>query len=100
MSNPAMQNQLGFCLAPKGGTISAWRVAPGYWIAHKQALKARFSPHLVPDLAVSRAFSAGHFRIPTILGRCPGLDERSAVGALKNFRAALQSFTNFTQTQK
>jgi len=87
--------------AKGAASLTAWGIALGGQSHIKQALKVRFSFHLRPDLAVNRAFSAGRFRIPKILGHRPRLsNERCALGALENFRAVMPQLYEFTQTQK
>ena len=58
--------------AKGAASLPAWGIALGGQSHRKQALKARFSFHLRPDLAVNRAFSAGRFRIPQSWGVAPG----------------------------
>jgi hypothetical protein len=76
MNVPQLQNQVrvtnaGICLWPKALNNFSLGHRPWNRIAYDQGLKARFGLHPGPDLAVIRAFSAGPFCIPIILGRCP-----------------------------
>jgi hypothetical protein len=61
----------GILFGAKGAVSLQPAHRPRNSIGYKPALKAQFNPDPGPDLAVNRAFSAGNFRIPTILGRCP-----------------------------
>jgi crossover junction endodeoxyribonuclease RuvC len=64
-------------------STSAWGVAPGIQLQQQQALKARLNrPPIIELLSkVNCAFSVGGFLISRILGRCPRLAMRRAVGA-------------------
>jgi hypothetical protein len=80
-----------YLFSAKGAESSQPGASPQGIESHiKQAAKSAIQSYLRPDLAVNRAFSTGAFYISTPQGLPQALNERCAVGTLKDLRAVMR----------